>query len=291
MKRATSRERIALLLLVGLLPVLIWKMVTLEHDALYHPDMTDYPGEPMNALSQSAFKQKVQEVFYATRDGTRINAWYLPPQGHQPTVIFAHGNGGNLGDRWQVMELFAKRGYGFLAFDYRGYGKSEGYPCEKGLYQDMEGAVQYLIRVKKTPVSQQIAMGGSLGSGVVTEVASRHSFRAVILFATLTSTPAVADHVLKTKMNGLFRFLPTQYIMQQRFDSLGRIDRIPSPLLIMHGQLDEMMPLSMPKSLYEKAKAPIKKLLVVRGAGHNDVFFQGADQLFAELEAVLQETH
>jgi pimeloyl-ACP methyl ester carboxylesterase len=258
----------------------------IEDINLFHPEEAIYPN-PVSALQGHLLKDRIQDVRFQSRDGTMLDAWYIPPRENNPTVVFAHGNGGNIGDRLSVIEIFTRAGYGFFAFDYRGYGKSEGVPSEQGLYQDMEAASHYLKTVQHTPLSKQIALGGSLGSGVVVDVATRLPFRAVVIFATLTSTPDVAEYILR---NTYGRYLPVQFIMAQRFDSLSKVGKIQSPLIIMHGTNDHMMPLWMPKALYAKAKTPYKKLLIIPGAGHNDVLERGSASLLQSLHELLQQS-
>jgi fermentation-respiration switch protein FrsA (DUF1100 family) len=186
-----------------------------------------------------------------------------------------------------VIDLFTKVGYGFLAFDYRGYGKSKGIPSEQGLYQDLEATSHYLENVKHVPLSQQIALGGSLGSSVVIDVATRLRFRAVVIYAVLTSAPDVAEYLYQ-KTN--WRFFPIKNVMQQRFDSLSKIQKVRSPLIIMHGTADHMMPLWMPKALFNRAAAPYKKLLIIPDAGHNDVLERGINSLQKQLQLLLTQT-
>jgi hypothetical protein len=245
-----------------------------------------YP-DPIQALAFSPLKNEIQDVTFKAKDGTLLDAWYIPPKQDAQTILFAHGNAGNIADRLSAMSVFSNAGYGFLAFDYRGYGRSQGQPSEQGLYWDLEAASRYLATVKKTPLSKQIALGESLGSSVVVDVATRLPFRAVVIFSTLTSISDVAEYFLKEKV---WRFLPGKQLMQCRFNSLSKIAKIHSPLIIMHGMNDLMMPVWMPKALYTKAKTPYKKLLLIPGAGHNDVLELGQDKLLAELRQLLKDT-
>lgn len=274
-------------LLIGAIPLLCIKIRQVEDLNLFHPNEAMYPN-PIVALQRHPLKDCIQAVHFLSKDGTRLDAWYIPPSlDNAPTVVFAHGNGGNIGDRLSVIRIFTKAGYGFLAFDYRGYGKSGGVPSEQGMYQDMEAASRYLATAQHTPIAKQIALGESLGSGVVVDVATRLPFRAVVIYATLTSTPDVAEYLLKDTS---WRALPVQLLMTQRFDSLSKIENIHSPLIIMHGTDDHMMPLRMPKTLYAKAKAPYKKLLIIPGAGHNNVLERGAEPLLKSLRQLLNQS-
>lgn len=284
----TSKEQWAGLALILTIATTIWLIAfqRMETQGLYHPDSTNYPN-PTAALTYSPLKSSIQDVYFKAQDGTLLNAWYVPPKPNYPTLVFAHGNGGNIGNRLYVIDLFTRAGYGFLAFDYRGYGNSKGALSEKGLYQDLEAASRYLSNVQQTSLSKQIALGESLGSGVAVDVAAHLPFRAVVIFSTLTSAPDVAEHLIS---NSPWRILPIQLLMQQRFDSLSKIQKVRSPLIIMHGLQDQMMPVQMPKALFTKATTKYKKLLLIPGAEHNDVLDLGADRLLNTLHQLLMET-
>lgn len=290
MKLFDLRQKISAALLAVLLPTVVWAFGTLETRCLFYPESSDFPHDPLAAIANHPLRNSVQDVYFETADGVRLNGWFVPPRAGKPTVVFAHGNGGNIGDRYGMIQPFMDKGYGFFVFDYRGYGKSEGNPTEQGLYHDMRAASRYLTTYRNIPASQQIAMGGSLGSAVAIEAATHIPFRAVAVFAAFTNTLAVAEHGRDTNQLGWLGYLPLGLMMHQRFDSLSRIGEIHCPLLIMHGDADAMMPLSMPKALYAKATAPSKKLLIIPGGEHNTVFSAGKHQFFPALEALLQNT-
>lgn len=132
-------------------------------------------------------------------------------------------------------------------------------------------------------------MGESLGSGVVVDVATRIPYQAVILYASFTSTPSVASALRDKNGWGWLSFLPLNVIMQQHFDSLSKMQRVTSPVLIIHGDHDEMMPLSMPKALFARALNRHKKLLIIPGAGHNSVFQMGQSRILQTLDSFLSE--
>jgi alpha-beta hydrolase superfamily lysophospholipase len=119
------------------------------------------------------------------------------------------------------------------------------------------------------------------------ESATHIPYRAIVIFSALTSAPEVAEH-LKGKFLPALALIPVRPLMQERFDSASRIAQVHSPLLIMHGEADEMMPLSMPKTLYSRTKVSCKKLLVIPGGGHNTVFYLGEEAFFIELKKLLQ---
>ena len=258
--------KIALLAVLMIAVTGAWLVHALEQRNLYFPQMTDYP-DPATAMALSPYKD-VEEVWFASSDGTRLNGWYGAPKAGQPTILFCHGNGGNIGDRWSEIETFRKAGYGFLMFDYRGYGKSAGMPDEQGLYRDTEAAIQYLVNDQHTPVTQQIAAGESLGGAVVIDAATRHAFRAVVVHSTFTSIPNVAVYLRDSGQMAWLSFLPIHWVMAQRFDSLSKISNVQSPLLIAHHDHDPMIPSAMAQTLLDRAESKVKRLYIVKGTTH-----------------------
>jgi fermentation-respiration switch protein FrsA (DUF1100 family) len=174
-----------------------------------------------------------------------------------------------MGDRWAWIMPFINGGYGFLAFDYRGYGKSSGNPSEAGLYQDFESAVQFLEKQKQIPVSDQIALGESLGGGVVIDAATRHEFKAVVVYSTFTSIPNMASHLLRENNLNALTILPFKDIVRQDFDSIRKIGLIKSPLIVAHSANDEFIPLKMGQQLYQKSTSPQKLFILDPNSGHS----------------------
>jgi fermentation-respiration switch protein FrsA (DUF1100 family) len=285
-----KRSRISLYLLTLMIPTLAWAFGAIEHRGIYHPEVAEHRDEPLKALAYSDLRNIIKDVYFKTGDGVLLNAWYVPAKSHQPTIVFAHGNGGNLGDRYNVISMFIKQGYGFLAFDYRGYGKSKGYPSEQGLYRDFEAATRFLEEKQRVPVSKQIAMGGSLGSAVALDAASKKSYRAVIAYSCFTTAPDVAEHLRDTNQMGWLRYLPPRLIMRQHYDSLKKVGKIKSPIIYLQGTQDKMMPLWMAKKLYQATGAKYKKLLIIPDAGHNSSLEAGSDQLLVALKVILKQT-
>jgi|GEM_PF-1504437 len=291
MKRVFYKLSLSLLRISSLLALVFWASIgPLENWNLYYPTSTEYPTNPSMALVRNPIPH-LQDVYFNTADGVRLNGWFVPASNAQKsTVIYAHGNGGNIGDRTEIIRMFTKRGYGFFAFDYRGYGKSQGTPSEHGLYQDITAASVYLHNTQHIPLNKQIALGGSLGSAVVLDAATHTPFRAVIAYSTLTSAPTVAEHLRDTNRMSWLKILPLQIFMQQTFNSLSKMARVHTPLIIMHGTHDHMMPVNMPKALFTRAASSNKMLLIIPNAGHEDVIFQGENDLFDHLDKLLAET-
>jgi len=148
-----------------------------------------------------------------------------------------------------------------LALDYRGFGKSEGKPSEQGLYQDARAARRWLAEKEHIAESDVILMGVSLGGAVAVDLAARDGARGLVLASTFTSLPAAAQH--KTPL------LPMAMILSTRMDSLSKIKDYHGPLLVSHGEADEVVPYKHGQALYAAAPGP-KKLITVAGGKHND---------------------
>ncbi len=251
-----------------LLVVIMQVFARIEAQNLYFPQETDFPN-PTDALTKSRFARRIQVVQFEAIDGTRLSGWYVPAPKHRPTVVYAHGNGGNIGDRWDVLDAFVAKDYGFFIFDYRGFGQSEGTPSEEGLYKDMDAAVYWLQSQKHVPVSEQIAVGASLGGAVVVDAASRQPFKAVAIHSTFTSAPAVAAYWKDHGQMAWLNTLPLHRVMQQKFDSVAKIGQVTSPLLVAHQGQDPKIPLDMVFELYDAAThARLKMMAIEPGNRH-----------------------
>jgi fermentation-respiration switch protein FrsA (DUF1100 family) len=227
-----------------------------------------YPEKEIEFTPQS-FGLKFEEVFFKTPDNLELNGWFVPSEDARYTVIFCHGNAGNISHRLEKIKFFHTLGCNVLIFDYRGYGRSNGKPSENGLYQDIQGAYEYLLSRKIAP-DQIIGYGESIGGSVIINLAAKRKLRALIS----DSAPSCTKDMVKI----IYPFLP-YWVFSTRFDSLSKIKSITVPKLIIHSINDEIVPFKLGKRLYENATSP-KEFLQIHG-GHNSCFF--------ESEAVLKE--
>jgi uncharacterized protein len=202
----------------------------------------------------------VEERAITTTDGVRLHAFYAPPPPDGPVLVWSHGNAGNITIRADVLEMLAGAGLGVLAYDYRGYGASEGRPNEQGLYLDAEAAYDS-VRAAGVPAERIVCFGESLGGGVTVELARRRPCAAVVLLSTFTSLNEVARH----------HYGPLAHVLMTRFPSLERIADVRVPLLAIHGDRDEVVPYELGERLFAAANEP-KRFVRVPGATHNDVF-------------------
>ena len=186
-----------------------------------------------------------------TSDGLRIAAWYVPaPEGTEPlgTLLYCHGNAGNLSHRLDALAQFHRMGFATLIFDYRGYGTSEGKPSEKGTYRDAQAAWAWLTEERGVKPEDIIIFGRSLGAGVGTWLAVEHTPRALVVESAFTS---VAD-----RGQELYPWLPVRLLCRLDYNNRERIQQIACPVLVAHSPHDEIMPFRHGQELYEVAKPP-----------------------------------
>ncbi len=200
----------------------------------------------------------VEERWILTGDGQRLHAWYAPPRGHAPVLLWSHGNAGNIAHREPALLALAARGLGVLAYDYRGYGRSEGSPSEAGVYLDARGAFDDLTTRGVAP-SAIVCFGESLGGAVSIEVATRRPCAAVAVVSTFTRLADLARR----------HYGPVGSLAGNRFDSLARVPRLTVPVFVAHGDRDEIVPFELGERLFGAARRP-KRFHRIAGAEHND---------------------
>jgi len=200
----------------------------------------------------------VEERWIVTEDGRRLHAWHVPARGAGPVLLWSHGNAGNIDSRRDLLLALAGRGLGLLAYDYRGYGRSEGSPSEHGVYLDAAAAFDSLV-TRGTDPGAIVCFGESLGGAVSLEVATRRRCGAVITVSTFTRLADVARR----------HYGPLGSLAGDRFDTLARLPRVSAPILVAHGDQDEIVPFELGERLFAAAPGP-KRFFRITGAQHND---------------------
>jgi abhydrolase domain-containing protein 17 len=216
-----------------------------------------------------------------TTDGVRISALYLPsprssryPQGvAQQTILYSHGNAGDLGDFRPLLIKLQQAGFSVFAYDYRGYGTSEGKPSESGSYRDIDAAYAYLTQTLRIPPQQIIAHGQSLGGAITIDLASRQPVGGLILESTFVS----AFRVL----------LPFPFLPFEKFHSMGKLPKVNCPVLVIHGTQDPTIPFWHGEKLYAIAPQP-KQFLWVEGADHENLREVAGDRYTQAIQAFAQ---
>lgn len=214
-----------------------------------------------------------QEVWLPVQDKASIHGWWLPAS--KPTrgvLLFLHGNSYNAGANLFHAKRFVSLGFSVLLMDYRGYGQSGGaFPHETQVYEDAQAMYDYLIEDQGVLPSEILVYGHSLGGAIAIELVKNNPVAGLITESTFTSIADMAN------ITGKYAFLPINLLLHQRFESLNKIATIEQPILFIHGSEDELIPLQMVESLHGAAIAP-KQLLIVPGAGHNNVATTAGDR-------------
>lgn len=238
---------------------------------LYFP-MKEIGGTPEDA------GLAYETVKFKTGDGVNLSGWYVPADSALLTVLFCHGNGGNISTLLATIKQLHRIGLNILVFDYRGYGDSEGNPDEEGTYLDVEAAREYLVRERGVTDSRLVLVGRSLGGAVASWLAAKHPPRALVLESTFTSLVDLASEI--------YPYLPVRTLLRFEYHTLGRVKNIRSPLLVIHSPTDEVIPYHHGERLFEHANEP-KEFMEIIG-GHNDGFQISAVQYEEGLKAFLK---
>jgi fermentation-respiration switch protein FrsA (DUF1100 family) len=209
-----------------------------------------------------------EELELQTRDGERIHGWFVDTENSRGTVVYCHGNGGNIGGRMAIISAMAERGFDLLIFDYRGYGKSTGTPSEEGIYLDLATVWEHLTVERGIDPSSIVIWGRSLGGAMAiymaTELADLDGERApaaVVLEATFTSLPDTAAEE--------YWMFPVQLLVRTKLPSLERIPKLRAPLLHAHSPTDTLIPYAHGQKLHEAASSEHKRFVDLSG-NHND---------------------
>lgn len=208
-----------------------------------------------------------EDVVFRTSDGLLLNGWYVPADGPGLTVLFCHGNGGNIAHRLDSINLFHDLGLSCFIFDYRGYGDSEGKPTEKGIYLDAEAAYRWLTEEKGTRPEDIIILGRSLGGSIAAHLAGEVKVRGLVMESTFTSYVDMA----KT----YFPYMPVRWFARFGYNTVDYIKKIDCPVMLIHSRDDEVVPFKFGLKLYRSANEP-KEFVAISGS-HNDGFLVSGD--------------
>lgn len=209
---------------------------------------------------QALQAEDMQVITLKTDDGLMLNSWYKPAESAKPTILFLHGNAGNISNRIPLARHFIAEGYGVLLLEYRGYGGNQGQPTEQGLYQDGRAAMQFLQQ-NQVDSEHVVLYGESLGTGVATQLATEYSVCALVLQSPYTSLSAIARY-----------HYPWIFISPwDKFDSFTRIRNIHVPLLVLHGTHDKVIPYAEGLALFNQANEP-KQWVKLPNKDHNNLW-------------------
>jgi fermentation-respiration switch protein FrsA (DUF1100 family) len=219
-----------------------------------------YFPETLHTTPAQAGLSEAEEVTLDTADGERVIAWHIPPRGDQPVILYFHGNGGALRYRVDRYRALTQDGTGLVALSYRGYGGSSGRPSEAGLIEDARATYGFVA--KRHPEARLVLWGESLGTGVAIALAAEKKVARLVLEMPYLSAVAVAASA--------YPFVPVRWLMKDQFRSDQRIRDVTAPVLIVHGDRDDVIPIESSERLYALIAAP-KRFLRIPGAGHEDL--------------------
>ena len=219
-----------------------------------------YFPEGQRTAPLAAGLPEAEEAVLDTADGERVIVWHVPPREGQPIFLYFHGNGGSLRWRDERFRALIADGSGLVALSYRGYGGSSGRPTEIGLAQD--AATAYSFAVARYPAERIVLWGESLGSALALAIAAEKPVGHVVLEAPFTSAADVgALH---------YWFMPVRILLKDQFRSDLRVGKVTAPVLVVHGEDDAIVPVTLGERLYGLIQAP-KKFVGIARAGHNDL--------------------
>jgi len=221
---------------------------------------------PASAISYTPadIGMEFEPVTFTASDSVQLHGWYVPNREARGTLLFQHGNAGNMSGRLETIRLLHSLRLNVFIYDYRGYGMSEGSPDEEGTYRDATAAWNYLRQEKKVPADRIIVMGRSLGGAVAARLSVNVRPAGVILESTFTSVPDLGAET--------YPIFPVRWLSKFQYDSKIAVREIEVPLLIAHSREDELIPFEHGEKLYRLANEP-KRFLEMEG-GHNDAFYE-----------------
>jgi len=247
-----------------------------EHSQVYHPTR-EFEASP------TELRRPFEDVRFKAADGVELHGWFFPAnttsQRAHLAFLVCHGNGGNISHRLGLCAALLETGAGVFIFDYRGYGQSHGRPGEEGTYRDAQAAHAWL-RQKGFRGENIVALGESLGGGVVSELALRETVAGIVLQSTFTSIPDIGAE--------LFPWLPVRWISSIKYDTRSKLPRLRTPVLVMHSRTDDLVGFHHAEKLFAAANEP-KMFCKLLGA-HNEAvweqpeFREAIEKFLAEID-------
>lgn len=267
MRRLLGFGGVAAALYAGLVALLFFSQASLL-----------YPASGRQSTAAEAGLSGFEDLVLRTEDGERLVAWWKPPQPGRALILYFHGNGGSLWNRRFRARSLAEGGRGILLASYRGYSGSTGIPTEDGLRRDARAAYDWAARAYEP--SRLVLYGESLGSGVAVRLASERAVGGLILDAPFTSAADVAALA--------YWFVPVHWLMRDQYRSIEIIGQVKAPILIMHGDRDEVVPFALGERLYAAAPQP-KRFVRLPNVSHSRVLESGGreavEAFLAEIES------
>lgn len=269
MKTVLLQAVAALLMLLLLLNGLMY---------LQQPSLTFFPDKPLQQTPAS-WRLSYDDVRLTAANGEQLHGWYIPRNGARQTVLFFHGNGGNISHRGESIEIFHRLGLNVFIIDYRGYGQSAGTPDEAGMYEDARLAWDYLTRTKGLSPYDIILFGRSLGGAVAAHLASEVHAGALILESTFSSVRDMAQ--------AAYPILSRLVWLRYRFSTADYLAGVHCPVLVLHSPQDDIIPYRFGRQVFEAAGAP-REFVELRG-DHNSGFLRSQPGYQRSLHAFIRK--
>lgn len=253
--------------------VLMALMYVMQDNIIYHPQKEILTTPASVGLTY-------EDIEFETDDQLKLHGWFVSVDSTAPTILYFHGNAGNISGRLETLRLLNGLGVNVFMFDYRGYGKSEGSPNETGTYRDATAAWAYLTEQRNISDDRIIIMGRSLGGSVAAWLAAQKNAAAAVIESTFTSAADLGAD--------FYPWLPVRWILKYDYKTLEYMQQIEEPLFMAHSKDDQIVPYHHGHQLFEAAKEP-KVFVDLRGA-HGSGFWETGAKYTEALRQFL-ETH
>ena len=224
--------------------ILIYFVITVvvyffQRKLLYHPFSPQITGKGLI--------HNFETINFKTSDNFELKGWFHLKNSNKKTILFLHGNAGNLDNRIDKLNFLGNMDINFLIISWRGYSGNPGNPSETGLYKDALGGIEWLNK-KGISNDRIILYGESLGTAITTEVAQNENFAGIILEAPFTSMVDMGQKI--------YPIFPVKFLLKDKYESKNKIKNIKSPILVLHGRKDKIVPFYMGEKIFEMANSP-----------------------------------
>lgn len=270
--------------LVGLIAILAFAYVLMLVTVfLFQSRMIYIPEFPSRKLvaTPERLGMSYENVSLRTEDDVVLHGWFVPARNAKSTLLFFHGNAGNISHRLESIRIFHDLGLSVLIIDYRGYGNSDGRTSETGTYRDARAAWDYLVTTRGVNKKNIILFGRSLGGAIATQLATRVKAGALIVESTFSSAEALAKTV--------YWYLPVSLLARIHYPTAKYISQVSCPVLVIHSPQDEIIPYKQGRQIFDLAREP-KRFLELRGS-HNEGFSLNRRDYIGGISDFLQSLH